>query len=195
MDPHFIFNALNNIIYLLNAEKYHEAEELVQDFSLLLRRFLEKSDSTFLSVGEELAIIDLYLLIEQKRYNSQFTYTIHIDGSIRDREIPTLLIQPLVENAIKHGISHSDRRCTIAISAEQTDIGILITITDDGIGRKRSAEINQSRTNHTSKGIQLVREKINIMQQKYGIAIRLDIIDRTEDGQTGTTSRLNITLL
>jgi ligand-binding sensor domain-containing protein len=195
MDPHFIFNALNNIIYLLNAEKYHEAEELVHDFSLLLRRFLEKSDHTFLSVGEELAIIDLYLLIEQKRYNRQFTYAIHIDASIRDQEIPTLLIQPLVENAIKHGISHTDRQCTVDISAVRTETGILITIADDGIGRKKAAEINQNRINHTSKGIQLVNEKIGIMQQKYGIAIRLDILDRTEDGQTGTISRLNITLL
>jgi hypothetical protein len=193
MDPHFIFNALNNIIYLLNAEKYSEAEELVIDFSLLLRKFLEKSDETFLSLQEELDIIDLYLLIEQRRYNQQFTYTITIDDTIAKKEIPTLLIQPLVENAIKHGISHTDRQCFINIEAYPTANGLIISVEDNGIGLQKSAEINRNRKNHLSKGIGLVREKIRIMQEKYQVDIRLEIIDLAKHEQTGTLSRLTIT--
>lgn len=192
MDPHFIFNALNNIIYLLNAEKYQEAEDLLHDFSLLLRQFLEKSDHTFLSLREELAIVDLYLRIEQKRYNQRFSYEISYGDDIRHLEIPTLLIQPFVENAVKHGISHTDRDCFIRIEALPTPKGIQITIEDNGIGRKKSALINQNRKNHSSKGIGLVLEKMRIMQQKYGLEIKLEIIDLEDGPHSGTLVRLNI---
>jgi len=190
MNPHFIFNALNNIIYLLNAEKYQDAEDLLQDFSLLLRRFLEKSDSTFLTLQEELAIIDLYLKIEQKRYNQQFSYEIVLPEQLSKREIPTLLIQPFVENAVKHGISHIDRNGFIKIAVRETKKGIEISIEDNGIGRDRSAIINSNRINHSSKGIELVKEKISIMQQKYGMDIRLEVIDLSEG--SGTLIRLKI---
>jgi len=190
MNPHFIFNALNNIIYLLNAEKYLEAEDLLQDFSLLLRKFLEKSDHTFLSLNEELTIIDLYLLIEQKRYNQRFMYEISIPDSLKEREIPTLLIQPFVENAVKHGISHLEGNGLIRIRVRETKRGIEISIEDNGIGRERSAAINANRVNHNSKGIELVNQKINIMQQKYGMDIQLELIDLPEG--SGTLVRLKI---
>jgi hypothetical protein len=192
MDPHFIFNALNNIIYLLDSQKYGEAEVLLQDFSLLIRRFLEHSDYTFLSLGEELDIIELYLSIERKRYNGGFDYRIVCTDEARRALIPTLLIQPLVENAVKHGISHTNRKCNITVSALLTD-GILdLTVEDDGIGRERSGMINMSRKKHISKGLGLVEDKIQIMRQKYSLDIKFSITDICGENKTGTIARLII---
>lgn len=184
MNPHFIFNSLNNIIYLLNVEKYEEAEQLLNDFALLLRRFLEKSDSSFLTIEEELEIIDLYLAIQQRRYNNAFGYSIECPPELSKRNIPSMLIQPFVENSIIHGVAHSDQTCFLSVSVRQEDEFIEIRIKDNGIGRVRSREINKNRKNHISYGIQLVNEKIDVIFQKYGIKIDLSIEDVEETAGT-----------
>lgn len=194
MNPHFIFNSLNNIIYLLNSNQVKAAEDLLQDFSLLLRQFLESSDQTFISLKEEFAIIDLYLAIEQRRKNDQFTYHVHVDETIENKQIPTLLLQPLVENAVIHGIGHSDKACEINISAAVISNDIVIKIADNGIGRTASKKINESRKNHTSVGMALVKEKMNIMYLKYDKLINLTIEDLDKTTKTGTLVIIKIPL-
>lgn len=194
MNPHFIFNSLNNIIYLLNSNQVREAEDLLQDFSLLLRQFLQSSDQTFISLQEEFAILELYLAIEQRRKNGEFTYTFLIDEELKDKQIPTLLLQPIVENAIKHGIGHSNQLCTITIEAKIVSDFIQIQISDNGIGRKASEKMNEYRKNHTSMGFGLVKEKINIMHLKYDKLISLVVEDLDHVNQTGTVVTLKIPL-
>lgn len=192
MNPHFMFNALNNIIYLLTIEKYAEAEQLLQDFSLLLRRYLEKNDSSFILLQEELDIIELYLSIQQKRYNNQFEYIINCPLELRNNVIPSMLIQPFVENAIIHGIAHSNEKGVLSIDIQKTGDQIEVRIDDNGIGRERSGKINEKRSNHKSKGITLIQEKIRVMEQKYMIKVRWEITDIKEEGKTGTSILLKI---
>lgn len=192
MNPHFIFNSLNNIIYLLNSNQVKAAEDLLHDFTLLLRQFLESSDQTFITIKEEFAIIDLYLAIEQRRKNGQFQYTVEVDETIENKQIPTLLLQPLVENAVKHGVDHSDKSCEIHISAKVVDDNIIIHISDNGIGRTAAAKINESRKNHHSVGMALVKEKMNIMYLKYDKLINLMIEVLDKSNQTGTVITLKI---
>lgn len=194
MNPHFMFNSLNNIIYLLSIEKYDEAEQLLQDFSLLLRRFLENSDNSFLTIEEELEITKLYLAIQQKRYNHSFDYSVQCPPELFETSIPSMLIQPFVENAIIHGIIHSDVPCILAISIEkENDRFIKIRIEDNGIGRAKSTVINKSRKRHTSHGIALVKEKINVMRQHHGIIIDLTIEDAA-NYETGTLVTIKISI-
>lgn len=190
MNPHFIFNSLNNIIYLLNTERYEEAEELLQDFSLLLRQFLEKSDNIFITIADELNMIELYLMIQQKRYNNLFTYQIICEEHLKSNIIPSMLIQPFVENALLHGIAHSNTSCLFELMINSSEKGVEVKIKDNGIGRKKSRQINKDRKRHNSHGIQLVNEKIKVIWQKYGIYIDLHIIDLSEE--TGTLIILNI---
>lgn len=190
MNPHFMFNSLNNIIYLLNIEKYEEAEQLLQDFSLLMRRFLEKSDSSFLTIQEELEMQQLYLAIQQKRYNYSFDFIIECPDELLKIKIPSMLIQPFVENAIIHGVAHSENTCQISISVNKKGNQLTIEIKDNGIGRIKSMKINSSRQNHISHGIALVKEKINVMRNHYGVIVDFTISDL----ETGTLVTLKISL-
>lgn len=193
MNPHFMFNSLNNIIYLLTIEKYSEAEQLLEEFSQLLRRFIEKSDSSFISIKEEMEMIRLYLSIQQKRYNNQFEYIIQTEDDLANKIIPSMLIQPFVENSIIHGFAHSNVKGQLVIEVKnKKNQYITIRIEDNGIGRIKSKEINQHRHNHVSKGITLIHEKIKIMEQKYAMKIRLTITDIEEDNKTGTLIILKI---
>lgn len=192
MNPHFIFNSLNNVIYLLNSERYPEAENLLQNFSLLLRKFLENSDLTFISIKNELEILNLYLAIEKIRYNDKFSFEINYPKEIGEKLIPTMLIQPFVENAVKHGIAHKTTHSQIAISIYLIHQLIVIEIKDNGIGRKESIRINQNRKNHESKGIQLVKSKIEIVKLKYNLKIGLEIEDVETETEKGTKVILKI---
>ncbi len=192
MNPHFMFNTLNNIVYLLTIEKYAAAEELLQDFSLLLRSYLEKNDSSFITIGEEMAMIDLYLSIQQKRYNGQFDYSITYPEELKTAVIPSMLIQPFVENAIIHGLSHSNRPGKLTLDIDPNGQTVDIRIRDNGIGRKEAQKINAKRTGHSSRGIALIREKIRVMEQKYLIHVQLEIGDAKENEEPGTFILLNI---
>lgn len=191
MNPHFIFNSLNSIIYLLNTEKYEEAEQLLQDFSLLMRRFLEKSDSSFITIEEELEIIKLYLAIQQKRYNYLFEYQVDCPPNLLQMNIPSMLVQPFVENAIIHGIAHSNSSCILSVVVTQNGNQLKIQIEDNGIGREKSEEINKGRIKHISHGIRLVKEKIDVMRQKHGIIIDFTIKDSVKY-TIGTLVTINI---
>ncbi|MBX2949112.1 MAG: histidine kinase [Crocinitomicaceae bacterium] len=192
MNPHFMFNTLNNIVYLLTIENYTAAEELLQDFSLLLRSYLEKNDSSFITIGEEMEMIDLYLSIQQKRYNGQFDYFITYPEKLATAVIPSMLIQPFVENAIIHGLAHSKHPGKLTLDIYQNGQTVDIRIKDDGIGRKESERINAKRSGHSSRGIALIREKIRVMEQKYLLHIQLEITDPGEDEEQGTFILLNI---
>ena len=194
MNPHFIFNSMNNVIYLLNSERYQEAENLLQNFSLLLRRFLENSDLTFISIKNELEILNLYLAIEKIRYSDKFNFEINYPKEIGEKLIPTMLIQPFVENAVKHGVAHKTTQSKIAINIYFIHQMIVIEISDNGIGRKESSRINQNRKNHESKGIQLVKSKIEIVKLKYNLKIDLKFEDIDNETEKGTKVILKIPL-
>jgi len=192
MNPHFMFNSLNNIIYLLTTGKHKEAERLLEDFSLLLRRFLEKSDDFFISLSEELEIIELYLSIQQKRYNYLFDYKVEYPPEAGEIQIPSMLIQPFVENAVIHGIAHSKQHCYLEVSVRNIDNVLEIRIQDNGIGRKRAAEINKGRKHHDSHGTRLINDKIRIMRRKYGHNISFQILDIKQEHLSGTVVLINI---
>jgi ligand-binding sensor domain-containing protein len=186
MNPHFIFNALNNIQYLIVLKKLDLAETAINEFSQLLRKFLQQSDQSFVTVEEEFEMLRLYVAIEKFRFNEQLVSRFKIDYKIGQYYIPSMLLQPVVENALKHGLLHSEKERILQVHAFSYNDKIRITIEDNGIGREASLEINKSREEHISHGFNLVQEKIKIVQEKYGIVVRFELNDITEDSMTGT---------
>lgn len=191
MNPHFIFNTLNSIKYFLAIENKQKAEDLVDDFSLLMRRFLHYTDTPFITIGQETELLKLYLDIEKTRFNNSFTYTIQTDDDIENEYIPTMLIQPFVENAIQHGIAHISHPGKLDIRIEKKGDFTIFTIEDNGIGYQQSTEINKNRKNHISSGIKLVEDKIVNLKEKYDIFVSLNIHKNQENGTKVVLKILN----
>lgn len=193
MNPHFIFNSLHLINHLISTKNYKKAEDLLINFSKLLRNVLEKSDQIFLPLSEELHFIKIYLDIQKTRFNNQLKYIINCDTTISQIQIPAMILQPIVENAILHGIAHKVEGIgLISIRVTKEEGKIHIIIQDNGIGRQASALINATKS-HRSAGYSLIQKKIDLLKNKYKISVSYTIIDiNEENNQTGTIVHLII---
>lgn len=194
MNPHFIFNSLNSIKHYLFINDTKSADVFIDNFSILLRDFLEYSNKDFITLEKEAEMLASYLALESMRMNPPFRYTIILPAELNKIKIPTLLFQAFAENAVKHGITHASKACEIHIGFKMINGAITGEITDDGIGRKRSGEINQSRIYHTSKGINIVNEKIKIIKATHNIHVEFEIQDRVDadNNPLGTSVTIKI---
>ncbi|CCG54216.1 Two-component system sensor histidine kinase [Flavobacterium indicum GPTSA100-9 = DSM 17447] len=148
MNPHFFFNAINNIQSYIFTNETKEASVYLTKFSKLTRKILEFSDVNSISLKDEIASLQLYLELQQMRFKDlKFEIKCNSTTNIDNIKIPTMLIQPYVENAILHGLSHSnkDKKLEIKFEGEFTNL-LTVTIYDNGIGRIKSAELNQLNT-------------------------------------------------
>lgn len=174
MNPHFIFNSMNTIdAYVLN-KRFVEASDYLQKFSKLIRNTLENSENETVSISKDLHSLQLYLELEQERFQNTFRFNIEADREVLDGDfqIPPLLIQPFVENAIIHGVRHLGHPGgTISITLRKVSgyNRLEVVVTDNGVGRKVAAEINQNRTaDHKSMGILITMNRIKNFQELYG---------------------------
>ncbi|MEM9025129.1 MAG: histidine kinase, partial [Bacteroidota bacterium] len=168
MNPHFVFNALNAIQnFIMKSDK--EAGYLyLSKFARLIRMILENSPKGTVSLEEELKMLTLYLEMESLRFDSRFVYELEVDPSLSQsvEEIPSMIIQPYVENAIVHGLLNKmdGEKGRLEISIARADQGIRCTITDNGVGRKRAEELKKKKLlTHRSVGISNTRERLEIL--------------------------------
>ncbi len=199
MNPHFLFNALNSIQQMILANEEMVATKYLSRFSKLLRSILIHSDKESISLREELDILKLYVELESVRFKEAFTYTIDCDEDIDTDEvkIPTLLIQPFVENAIWHGLMHKEGMRQLKISFTDKDDHVQCIIEDNGIGRKAAREMKITSgqdKKHTSKGIEVSLERLKAMQKSGGAIGSLEIIDMTDADGVATGTRVEINL-
>ncbi|GLB47781.1 sensor histidine kinase [Neptunitalea lumnitzerae] len=196
MNPHFLFNALNSIQeYIVNNEKKLASAYLVK-FSRLMRLYLEHSKVNEISLEEELKTIDLYLTLEQNRFDGSFTYHIKVDAAIQPTHllVPSLLLQPYIENAIKHGLSHKKGKKELTLTVITKDNYLEVCIDDNGIGRKAAQAINRrSRPNHKSFATQASDKRIEILNAQQQQQTRVTYTDKEEDG-TPTGTKVCITI-
>lgn len=179
-DHHFTFNSLNSIQRFVIEKENKQAIRYISRFGKLIRRVMHQARQNLITIEEEMQTLELYLSLEQLRVRHPFTYDIRIDKHIDPftAEIPTMLIQPYLENAIWHGLMPAERPGQIMMTFEQKGAFIHINITDDGIGRKKSAELKaKSRMNHESKGMTLARERLESLHLKGGNKGSLKIHD------------------
>lgn len=181
MNPHFIFNSMNTIDAYILRKRFIEASDCLQKFSKLIRHILENSENQTISIAQELETLKLYIELEQERFSHSFSYQFDIHPELleKDYQIPPLLIQPFVENAILHGIRHlTERKGEIRLNLSIKDSLLLCIITDNGIGRKASSEINQQKQeNHKSMGVDITMERISAYQALYGDKMETAITD------------------
>ena len=197
MNPHFIFNSLNSINYFISKNDRLSANRYISDFARLIRSILANVNSDYIPFHDEVDFLSDYLKIEHLRFGDKFDYKINPGRypSDSEPEIVPGLVQPFIENAIWHGIRALEKRKgNIRITFSDYESGKLFcTIEDDGIGRMRSAEKNKSRTNHASRGISLVMERLQIISKIKRIPYEINIADLYNDRpETGTVVTVEI---
>jgi tetratricopeptide (TPR) repeat protein len=201
MNPHFIFNALNTIQGFVYFNDKKSASGYLGKFSQLIRKILDSSNKPTITLAEEIEILQLYTDIEKVRFGDSFNVTIHIDPAL-DQEyllIPPMLIQPYVENSIKHGVFHMQgvKTLLITIRAAEEENVIEVVIDDNGIGRERSREINKNRMAHDSFATAANEKRIDLINQSVDKQMTLKIIDKVnKDGSpAGTTVIISIPMV
>lgn len=182
MNPHFIFNSLNSIQKFIWENKKDDASEFLSKFARLIRSILHLSHRDIISLREELDLLKLYLDLEHRRCNGRFEYAVVVGESIDVDAIkmPPLLLQPFVENAIWHGLSAlTNPNGYLEVNVAEDTGRVSITITDNGIGRQASARLKAGTTRaaHTSMGIALTRQRMELLGYQLDRPVHFHIAD------------------
>lgn len=182
MNPHFLFNALNTIQAYIYTNDKENASVYLGKFSELTRRILDMSNKDCVPLSEEIKALNLYLELEKIRFEDLLHYTFEVDPALQPDfvHIPSMLIQPYVENAIKHGLLHKkeDRQLWIKFIKERDCL--MVIIEDNGIGRKRSAQLKRlkEKNTHNSFAISANQKRLDILNQGAQYRIMMEIIDK-----------------
>ena len=192
MNPHFIFNALNSIQDLVLKGDIQNSYSYLNVFANLVRSTLSHSDKNFIDFDQELKLLQLYLSLEQLRFKKEFHYTIQAQG-IEDIQVPPLLIQPFVENALLHGLLHKEGPKRLHIQFELRD-QLICTIEDNGIGRQQAQAIKERQQSaHESFSGKAIRTRFDILSDIFQGQFGYGYEDLEENGQiTGTRVTLRI---
>ncbi len=196
MNPHFIFNALNSVNHFIAQQDERTANKFLSEFSQLMRLVLENSQEDFIPLYKEQEILALYLKLEHYRFRDKFDYAISIDENIGTEtvEVPPMLIQPYIENAVWHGLRYKETKGKLLLNISSENGFLVVEITDDGIGRKKSAELKTAnQRKHNSTGLKNIQERLQIINNVYKTQYRVDIEDLTEAGGTRVKIYLPIT--
>ena len=176
MQPHFLFNALNTISAFTETNP-QVARRLMGQLGDLLRASLAHAARPLVTLGEELTFLDDYLAIESARFEGRLMVSVHVDDDLLHATVPGFLFQPLVENAIRHGIARHPDAGLLLVTAERAGDMLLITVVDDGVGIDPTAPIPPGH------GIENTRERLRAL---YGDRASLEIAPRPEGGTIAT---------
>lgn len=187
MNPHFLFNSLSTFQNLYLNKSADEASDFLSDFSDLLRDYMDYSEKDFINLEEEIILLKRYLLIEKERYQERLNYEFFIsaDVSVKTLKIPTWILQPSIENAILHGISNNNN-VTIKISINKDKNNLLLTVIDDGPGISETLSKKNEFKKHNSIATNIIKDKINIINQEFHEKISYTISDLVNENKQGT---------
>lgn len=199
MNPHFIFNALNSVNNFIAKNDEKAANKFLADFSRLMRKVLDYSQMDFISFEEEIELNELYLKLEHFRFRDKFDYT--FENNIKQQayqvDIPPMLIQPFIENAVWHGLRYKEGQGHLAISINEVAKHILVNIKDDGIGREKSKALKtQNQKKYKSTGLQNVNKRIELINELYDKNYEISVSDLSSDTEdTGTIVEIKIPII
>ena len=182
INPHFLYNTLDAIVWLIEIGKNDQAEQMVTSLSSYFRSFLSDGKD-IVTVAEEKQHIQSYLEIQQVRYRDIMEFEIEIDPSIEDTKLPKMTLQPLVENAIYHGLKPKRGKGKIIVTGSRINDEIILKVTDTGLGMS-SEELENLRTrvlneDTTSFGLTSSYKRLKIL---YGDACKFDIASVPQEG-------------
>jgi hypothetical protein len=192
MNPHFVFNVMNSIQHYINTQNTSSANKVLTGFAKLIRKNLEICTKSYINLEEEIDYLNLYLSLEKNRFGEKFVYSINIDKEIDKEEtlVPSMLLQPYIENAIWHGIMPIEEGGELEINIDQKDEDYLwIKIIDNGVGIRNSLANKNSA--HQSKGMNLTQERINLLNRIAAKPIQLFV---EQNGNNGTTVTILVPL-
>jgi ligand-binding sensor domain-containing protein/two-component sensor histidine kinase len=203
MNPHFIFNSLNSIQHFIAIRENEEALSYLSKFSKLIRKILENSFENTVSISNELQLLELYIQLEQRRFDYKFDYHIDVDKKLdtENTRIPPLLIQPYIENAILHGLINKDDKGDLWLSLEKNNGWLICKIEDNGIGRAGAQEIEQRKAaKHKSLGLKVTSDRVStlsgLLDKKMEVIIE-DLFEKKqtpEETQQSAGTRVTITI-
>jgi LytS/YehU family sensor histidine kinase len=198
MNPHFVFNSLSAIQYFIQINEQKQADEYLAKFASLMRLFLESSKNKYLSLAEELRLIKLYVEMEQLRFRNRFDLKMEVNHDINQHNtfVPTMLLQPFVENAINHGLFHKKGKGILSLHIQPShEGGVVCIVEDDGIGRERAMEIRKrSNRNYRSRAIQITNERLQVLSTVEGYNIQINITDLVDNNGEPTGTRVEIVI-
>jgi tetratricopeptide (TPR) repeat protein len=190
MNPHFIFNALNSVNSFIATNDERTANRYLTDFSHLMRSVLENSEEDFILLTKEVELLDLYTKLEHFRFQDKFDYSINIDESINVEEfqIPPMLLQPYIENAVWHGLRYKTEKGHLSIDIKpKSKDELTITISDDGIGRTRSKALKtEHQKKQNSKVMNNIKKRVAILNEMYKDKVDVTIDDFQDLEDAGT---------
>ncbi len=191
MNPHFIFNSLNSINRFILQNERTQASGYLTKFSKLVRLILQNSQAELISLESELEALELYLDLEALRFDDHFNYKIEIstDLDISGLKVPPLIIQPFVENAIWHGLMNKEEKGQLDIGLSLEKDYLYCRITDNGIGRKKAAEIaGKTTTRNKSMGLHITEDRITLIQREesFGTPVKINDLTLPDGSPAGT---------
>ena len=190
MNPHFIFNCLNSIDNLIQMNEKEKATLYLSKFAKLIRSILENSNKNVVPCWKDMETLQLYLQLEELRWDKKFTYQVTIAEDILngDYKVPPLIIQPFVENAIHHGLLNKidgDKKLLIYVTASNNYIHYVIE--DNGVGRTKANTYKQlNKPSHQSMGMQITADRIHLFNQGKDGSVTITDLENEQHEPIGT---------
>ena len=195
MNPHFIFNCLNSIDYYILKNDTDKASDYLNRFSRLIRLILQNSRSEYVNLKDELESLRLYIEMESLRFEHQFDYEVKISRGLRieDIEIPPMLLQPYVENAIWHGLVHKEGKGHLDLAITRQNGALHCVIEDNGIGREEARRLrSKTATRRKSMGMTITQDRISMINKLYNANASVEVVDLKDDNGQGRGTRVEL---
>lgn len=195
MNPHFIFNSLNSVNHFIATNNELEANQYLTKFSKLMRGVMENSTEDFIPFQQELDLLENYLALEKTRFADKFDYTIDFDDNLNmhSLQVPGMLVQPFLENAIWHGLRYRTEKGLLKLSFEKDKNDLKITIEDNGIGIEESKkQKTQHQKAREGRGMKNTLERIQLLNDLYRKDITCTIKDKENNGGVLVTLKINL---
>ncbi|MCO6480018.1 MAG: histidine kinase [Phaeodactylibacter sp.] len=195
MNPHFIFNCLNSIDYYILKNDTDKASDYLNRFSRLIRLILQNSRSEYVNLKDELESLKLYIEMESLRFEQQFDYAVKVARGLRieEIEIPPMLLQPYVENAIWHGLVHKEGKGRLDLAITRDNGALHCVIEDNGIGREEAKRLrSKTATRRKSMGMAITQDRISMINKLYNANASVKVIDLKDESGQGRGTRVEL---
>jgi tetratricopeptide (TPR) repeat protein len=189
MNPHFIFNALNSVNNYIAQNDERAANKYLADFSKLMRSVLENSELDFIPLNQEIELLNLYLKLEHERFKDKFDFTLTVDPALDHTvlQVPPMLLQPIIENAVWHGLRYKEEKGYLNIAFAKAEQSINVTIIDNGIGRDKSKQIKtEHQKKRDSKGLGNIKNRVSLLNELHDCHISIAVNDAGLEPDIGT---------
>jgi len=199
MNPHFIFNTLSSIQHFISGNNTEEALKYLSKFAKLMRVILDNSKKKFISIEDEINAISLYLDLEKLRFKNKFDYKISVHSDIDKEydEMPSMLVQPYLENAVLHGIAHKRTPGKIHIDLYLENDYLVVCVEDNGVGRRKALEIRSTQPKyHKSQGMSITEDRLHIINKvnDSDLSVKIEDIDPENFEEAGTRVIIYVSL-